>query len=160
MSDARDDFDAVYAQLKRMAAGMLARGGRMTLRPTDLAHRAWEKLDNRSFESERHYRAVAAIAMRQILADYARRGKAAKRDGERVTLTDRLGEEGLALDLVDLHHALEELEALDERGHRIVMLRYLGGLTTDEVAEHIGVSRRTVLMSWKLSRAWLMERLG
>jgi RNA polymerase sigma factor (TIGR02999 family) len=153
-------FDAVYAQLRSLAAAMTRGGGEAVLRPTDLAHRAWEKLGPHGFESERHYRAVAALAMRQILADHARRARTGKRRGERVTLTDRLGTDGPSIDLVDLHHALEDLERLDPRGHRIVVLRYMGGLTTDEVAEYLGVSRRTVLSSWKLSRVWLMDRLG
>jgi RNA polymerase sigma factor (TIGR02999 family) len=101
---------------------------------------------------------VAAQAMRRILVDHARGYRAAKRGGsrERVPLDDAvLCAEERAEDLVALDHALVRLARFDEQKSRIVELRFFGGLTVADVAEVLGVSRRTVERDWTLAKAWL-----
>lgn len=114
------------------------------------------------FDNEGHFKAVAAKAMRQILLDRARRRMADKRGGadlQRTTLTGLADDRG-EVDIVDLHDALCELEALDPLGAEIVELRYLGGLSVTETATQLGMSRSAVQKSWRLSRAWLETRLA
>jgi RNA polymerase sigma factor (TIGR02999 family) len=151
----------VYDQLRALARH-LERGGHATLDPTGLVHEAWLKLQVHGGEyvDRAHFAAVAARAMRQVLVDRARRRDADKRGGglHRTTLSG-VGAEG-EVDLVDLVRALDELEAMDPRGARIVELRFLGGLTADEVADELGLSRSAVQQSWRLSRAWLLARLS
>jgi len=103
---------------------------------------------------------VASNLMRRILVDHARRRRAAKRDGIRVTLNEA-AEPAVEreVDLVRLDEALTELSALDVRQGRVVELRYFGGLTLEEAAEVLGVSAATVKRDWTLARAWLFDRL-
>ncbi|MFO0873507.1 MAG: sigma-70 family RNA polymerase sigma factor [Phycisphaerales bacterium] len=138
-----------------------------------------------SYNDRTHFLAVAATAMRQILTDHARRVRSAKRGGGRDRMNidvaiaggegppGRGGEPGGAsiggagaagsigqVDLLALDEALEALEALDERKHRIVELRYFGGLSVEQVAEVLEVSTRTVEADWRAARAWLGARLS
>ncbi|MEZ4318783.1 MAG: ECF-type sigma factor [Myxococcota bacterium] len=162
----RHEVDAllpiVYDRLRVLADRYLHRSGSETLRPTALVHEAWMKLQaSGGFEGEEHFRAVAAKAMRQILVDRAR-AKARLKRGEnpvRTSLGGVPGEE-VEVDVIDLNHALEELERVDPRGARVVELRFFGGLSVDEVATLLEVSPRTVAASWRLSRAWLVDRLA
>lgn len=156
----------VYDQLRALA-GSYFRGQRAghTLTPTVLVHEAYLRLSGSQasrWESEGHFCAVAATAMRYVLKDYARHVLAAKRGGDwsRVTLTGlSSGETSLVVDPVDLSDALEKLAAVDERQSRIVELRFLAGLTNEEVAELLGVSVRTVTLDWRMARAWLRRAL-
>lgn len=149
------DFAVLYAELKTAARGLMDRGA--DLRPTELVHEAWERLEGHRFAGATHYKAVAAMAMRQILADHARSAQALKR--QRPTHVT-LGQDGLGtLDVVALHLALERLETLDPRGYDVVCLRYLGGLTAEETADHLGLSRRTVQSVWRITRAWLLDQI-
>jgi RNA polymerase sigma-70 factor, ECF subfamily len=153
----------VYAHLRALAGRMVDRDVRATLRPTDIVHEAWLKLDGHAsrFESRAHFMAVAAKAMRQILIDRARRRSADKRGGglARVTLAG-IGAEDPPFDLLDLEAALAALTEVDPKGAEIVELRYLGGLSVTEAAELLGMSRSAVQASWRLSRAFLLSRLG
>jgi RNA polymerase sigma factor (TIGR02999 family) len=159
----------VYQELRGLAGAMFReRRPDPTLQPTALVHEAFVRL----IESERvdtrdrmHFRAVAASAMRQILADHARRRRALKRGGgaARVTWAEppasTASGEPTAVDLVQLDDALERLAALDERQHRIVELRFFAGLEVDEVATVLEVSKSTVEREWRAARAWLGVRL-
>ena len=113
-----------------------------------------------------HFMAVAATAMRQILTDRARRRYAQKRGGaerERVTLSGLAAGEGMAaapVDLVALDDILTRLAALDERQARLVELRFYAGMTEDETAEVMGLSRRTVQNEWRKAKAWLAAELA
>lgn len=158
-----DLLPLVYDHLRALAARMQRPGAHPTLRPTELVHEAFLKLDAHRdrFESRAHFLAVAAKAMRQILIDRARRARADKRGGGglvRTTLSG-VGAEDAPIDLVDLEDALAALEAVDPRGANIVELRYLGGLSVTETAELLGMSRSAVQASWRLSRAFLLARL-
>jgi RNA polymerase sigma-70 factor, ECF subfamily len=147
-------------------AGALARGRDDTLRPTALVHEVFlrfARAKQRDWVDRQHLLAISARAMRQVLADHARRQGSLKRGGlsRRVTLDDDLSElppDGV--DALDLHAALEDLEKLDSRQARIVELRYLGGMTTLEVAERLGLPLRTVELDSAMARAYLRRRLG
>lgn len=156
----------VYDELRNMAGGYL-RHERLdhTLQPTALVHEAYLKLVDQTgleLNDRRHFLAVAARAMRQILVDYARQHRAAKRGGRLLKLTL---DEALTpivnddIDLVALSDALAELELLDERKGRVVVLRFFGGLTNEEAAHELGISPKTAEADWYMARAWLRRAL-
>ena len=118
---------------------------------------------NARWKDRRHFLAVAAIAMRQLLIQHARRKGSGKRGGDwrRITLDERvIGTPAREVDVLDLDEALQELARLDERQARVVELRFFGGLTMEEVASVIGVAKRTVESDWRVARAWLHAKLA
>lgn len=159
----------VYDELRRLAGGYLRRERPgQTLQPTALVHEAYMRLvkpGDQPWTGRTHFLAIAAVSMRQVLVDRARRRHAAKRGGERQRITL---DEGLlpapspdaGVDLVALDHALTELAALDPAQARIVELRYFGGLTVEETAEVMGSSPATVKRHWTLARAFLKKALA
>lgn len=152
----------VYDELEAIANAYARRPG-ASLEPRGLVHELYLRLATAPLDARdrKHFYAVAALAMRQILIDRARRRRAAKRDdgGLRVTLTDLpVAERGV--DVVAIEDALRELELQSPRQARIVELRCLVGLTVAETAEAIGVSERTVHAEWRLARAWLIRALS
>jgi RNA polymerase sigma factor (TIGR02999 family) len=156
----------VYPELRRLALNHLRRERENhTLSPTALVHEAYLRLAGGaevSWESRAHFFGAAARAMRQILVDHARIRGAAKRGGgwRRVTLEEEFTPSGRRhFDFLDLHNALEKLMGFDERAARTVELRFFGGLTLDEVAHVLGVSRRTVAGDWTVARMWLSREL-
>ena len=158
---------AVYDELRAMAQRMFARRQASDSLPaTALVHEAYLRLvdpDRCAPEGRTHFFNIAALAMRQVLADHARRRRASKRGGEwaRVDLGRvDVDTSPVDIDLIDLDDALTELGQLDERQVRVVELRYLAGLTILETAEVLGVSPRTVDLDWRVARAWLRQRLG
>jgi len=136
-----------------------------TLQPTALVNEAYLRLVGAegSFESRKHFLGVAAKAMRQILADHARRRNAEKRrdPGQRVLLDELTPSEerGEEVDLVALDVALDKLQDVDPRQARIVELRFLAGMSCQEVADLVGVSERTVRLDWQMARAWLRREI-
>ncbi len=167
-SRVRDELVAVvYDELRVLARAQLRRErAGHTLQPTALVNEAYVRLFDasvNSWESRAHFFGVAARAMRQVLVDYARKRDAAKRGGEleRVTLVTDIAEAGdNATDVIELHMALEKLSAQDEALARLVELRFFGGLTLDEAAEMLGVSRRKAAQDWGVARLWLMRELS
>ena len=154
----------VYDTLRAMAARLWReRRPGVTLQPTVLVHEVYLRLTrdpSRVWESRAHVVAVAARAMRQVLADRARRRSSLKRGGDQVQVTlTGLGAGGDPADLIALDRALGELEALDPRRAQVFVLRSFGGLTADEVATVVGVSSRTVATDWRVGRAWLAARI-
>ncbi len=154
----------VYAELRNMAARML-RSERPdhTLQPTALVHEAYLRLvDQRvdTWQNKAHFLGIAAQAMRRILIDHARRRRAGKRGGARVTLDDEMGAvTGPSLDVLAIDTALQRLTALDARQGRVVELRFFGGLSVEETAAVLGVGPATVKRDWTLARAWLHREL-
>lgn len=157
----------VYDELRKLSGAMMKnQPGSHTLQPTALVNEAFLKLigATEGFANRVHFMAVASTAMRQILTDYARRKRAAKRGGG----TSRAGGDieqvadpgGRQIDPVALDDALTKLADLDPRRHRVVELRFFGGLTVDEVATLLNVSRSTVEADWRSARAWLAVELG
>ncbi|MEZ6234925.1 MAG: sigma-70 family RNA polymerase sigma factor [Phycisphaerales bacterium] len=160
-------MEAVYDELRGLAGAYLARQSPgHTLQPTALVHEAFIKLMDQTgaaWNGRAHFFAVAAKAMRHILVDHARARKADKRGGDwqRVTLDGAMVWSGdKAVDTLSVHEALEELAALDERQAQVVEMRYFGGLTVDEVAVVLDVSKSTVEADWRMARAWLSKKLA
>ena len=157
----------VYNELRALAAALVHQNGwDGSIAPTALVHEAYLKLVGESGEwkDRAHFFNVAAMAMRQLLADHARRHRARKRGGEgwtRVTLSGiSAAKTRQDVDLTALDAALSKLNALNQRQARVVELRFLAGLSVGETAEALGVSDRTIEMDWRFSRAWLRRELG
>lgn len=156
----------LYDELKKIArARMRGQAPAHTFGATDLVHEAWMKVAGRDapWESRGHFFCVAAKAMRQVLVDHARAKKAAKRGGDRdrePLSTAIAWFEEQRLDLVALDEALGRLEKLDPTQFALVDLRFFGGLTTEQAAEALGVSRATAERKWAMARAWLHRELG
>ncbi len=161
-------FEAVYDELRRMAAGMMAREGPgRTLRATDLVHEAYLRLvpegGSAAWESRAHFFGAAAEAMRRILVDRARARARLKRGGNwsRVDLEAvDTGEDSDPGPVLALDGALARLEAFDERAAEIVKLRCFVGLTIAEVAQALSLSTRTVNRDWLVAKAWLKGELA
>ncbi|NUQ65069.1 MAG: sigma-70 family RNA polymerase sigma factor [Pirellulales bacterium] len=157
----------VYTELRALAASHLQRESPgHTLQPTALVHEAFLKLADQQrvhWQGRTHFFAVGAQIMRRILVDHARAKKTARRGAGRlrvpieegVTVSPRSEEDVLAVD-----EALERLAQIDGRQARIVELRFFGGLSVDEVAEAMGISKRTVEREWTAVRAWLRRELA
>jgi RNA polymerase sigma factor (TIGR02999 family) len=158
----------VYDELRRLAARRLAREKPgQTLQATALVHEAYLGLvgggRGRSWEGRGHFFAAAAEAMRLILVNRARDKGRAKRGGglRRVDLADvELGyDEGDGLDVLALDEALTRLVDEEPDCARLVKLRFFAGLTQEEAAEALGVTRRTADRYWAYARAWLLQAL-
>jgi RNA polymerase sigma factor (TIGR02999 family) len=162
-------FARVYDELKRLAHSLRgggARGGE-TLNTTALVHEAYIKLSSAhplEIRSRAHFFAVAARAMRQILVDAARAQMAQKRGGGRtpwITLDESLHLEPMRpSQLVALDEALTRLGTTDPRRAQVVEQRVFAGLTADETARLLGVSKPTVDRDWRAARAWLVVELS
>ncbi|HEY5928065.1 MAG TPA: ECF-type sigma factor [Kofleriaceae bacterium] len=155
-------FPAVYRDLEKIAMANLR--GNATLEPRGLVHELYLRLITSPLDARdrKHFFAIAALAMRQIVVDRARKRASQKRGGdhaERVTLSG-LADEDAGVDLIAVDRALTKLEALSARQARIVEMRCLLGLTVEETAEALGVSERTVAGEWRLARAWLSRELA
>jgi RNA polymerase sigma factor (TIGR02999 family) len=165
--DAQEELlPLVYNELRKRAAGHLRRDRKgHTLQPTALVHEAYLRLLGQrevDWQNRSHFFALASRMMRRILVDHARARAAAKRPDEalRVTLDgDLAGIEPRTCDLLMLDRALSELAHLDERQGSIVELCYFGGLTEDEVAGAMSVSRSTVARELRSAKAWLHRRM-
>jgi RNA polymerase sigma factor (TIGR02999 family) len=163
---ARDELaPLVYQELRKRAAGYL-RHERVdhTLQATALVHEAFLRLagqDRVAWQNRGHFYAVAAQMMRRILVDHARERQAQKRPNPaaRVELDGQIPASETSVDVLMLDVALTDLSAYDPRQGQIVELRYFGGLSEQQVAETLGVSRATVTREWKRARAWLYHRM-
>ncbi len=139
-----------------------------TLQPTALVNEAVLVLMERrdlGQVSQGEYIQIAVQAMRRILIDYARAKKAEKRGGDmrRVSLDSAalVGRPVEALgDILDIEAALTRLDTLNPRQAEVVGLRFYGGLTMDQIAEVLGISKRSAESDWTCARAWLQKELG
>jgi len=135
-----------------------------TLQPTALIHEAYLRLVETSvdWQSRAHFIGVAAKAMRRILVDHARAHLANRRGGEyqRVEWNETIGAPvSRAADLIDLDEVLGRLEKLKPRQAKVVELRYIGGLSFEEVASVMDLTPRTIKRDWALARIWLYNEL-
>jgi RNA polymerase sigma-70 factor (ECF subfamily) len=159
-------MEIVYDDMRGLADKFFTEETRgNTLQPTALVHEAFIKLVDRrdvDWRGKSHFFAAGATVMRRLLVDYARRRKATKRGGgrpritldEAVAVSTQRDEDVLAVD-----ESLEKLKTIDKQQARIVELRFFGGLTNEEVAESLGVSRQTVQRHWAVARIWLRREL-
>ncbi len=137
-----------------------------TLQTTDLLHEGWMKLRKQTqWQDESHFMRTAALAMRQVIVDYARSKQAAKRGGgvsdlNYADLEDILPEYGETPEqIVIIGDLMTKLAVKDPRLAEIVDLRYFGGFTADETAHILGITDRTVRRQWTIARAWLAAEL-
>jgi RNA polymerase sigma factor (TIGR02999 family) len=155
----------VYDELRRLAHQQLRKErSDHTIQSTALVHEAYLRLKKRGnvqFENRSHFLAICSQLMRQILVEYARGRRAAKREGGyKVTLDEALVPANARnVDLVLLDDALNELAKLDLQQSRIVELRYFGGLSIEETSEVLKVSPATVKRDWATARAWLLHQI-
>jgi len=161
-----DLFSLVYEELRRIASYVRRNEAAATMSSTALVHEAWLKLKNSpSFaaESEAHFKAIAANAMRQVLVDEARRRGARKRGGAGeariIPLDDSVhaastGDE----ELLVLDADLQELARLNPRQAQVVVNRFFGGMNVAETGAALGVSESVVERDWRAARAWLSSR--
>ncbi len=150
----------VYEELHRQAARYLRRESKNhTLQTTALIHEAYLKLiDQRDVEwqNRAHFFAIAAQAMRRILVDYARTKQREKRGGDNdnlpieAAMTVAVDEK--SVDLIALDEALNRLAEIDERQTRVVELRYFSGLSLEDTAEALNISRATAAREWNVAR--------
>lgn len=139
-----------------------------TLQPTALVNEAYLRLVDQTragWQNRSQFFGVAAQMMRRVLVDYARARASDKRGGgmRAVTLDDvhdASPSQGDEVRILELHEALEKLEALDPDQARIVELRYFTGLNIDETADALGISASTVKREWAVARAWLRRELS
>jgi RNA polymerase sigma factor (TIGR02999 family) len=157
----------VYDELRRLAAQKMAQENPgQTLQPTALVHEAYMRLVDREkaqdWNNRGHFFGAAAEAMRRILIEAARSRNRQKRGGDfqRVDLEDVSQVTSLPPEeLIDLNDAIDALAAHDPIAADLVKLRFFAGLTIDEAAESLGVSRTTGYGHWTYARAWLFSRL-
>jgi RNA polymerase sigma factor (TIGR02999 family) len=158
----------VYEELRRLAAGLMRRERRgHTLQPTALVHEAVVRLLRpealAGARDRAQFLAAAARAMRRVLVDHARQRAADKRGGGRERqpldeVLDYFAEQ--RLDLLALHEALDHLAGLHKRQSEVVELRFFGGYTVEEIAEHLQVSVSTVESDFRKATAYLRGRLS
>jgi RNA polymerase sigma factor (TIGR02999 family) len=154
----------VYEELRRMAAARMAReSAGHTLQPTALVHEAWVRLienGSRTWENRAHFFGAASEAMRRILIERARRKSRLRHGGgqERVDLADLDVAAALPDDkILLLDEALEHLKEEDPETARVVIMRFFGGLTNEEIVQILGTSDRTVRRQWNYAKAWLFN---
>lgn len=156
-----------YEQLKTIARAKRRRmRSGQTLQTTDLLHEGWLKLrKQRQWKSESHFMRTAALAMRQVIVDYARSKHAEKRGGgvpdlNYADVEDILPEYGETPEqIVIIGDLMNKLAEKDPRLAEIVDLRYFSGFTADETANILRVTDRTVRRQWTIARAWLAAEL-
>lgn len=164
-SAAAELLPIVYEELRALAAAFFRDQQRgHTLQPTALVHEAYLKLVNQSTEwsGRSQFFVVAAQAMRSILVDHARGKGRAKRGGgrQRVSLAgEPAGSPASDLPIEAIDEALTRLAALDLSKAQLVELRFFGGLTLEEAAEAMNLSRATASQDWRMARAWLYNEL-
>lgn len=157
----------VYEELRKLAAVRMANeAAGHTLQPTALVHEAWLRLAgndaNVQFANRAHFFAAAAEAMRRILIERARRKSAEKRGGDWQRID--LDKVDIAADADDdtlllVNEALEKLAQEDANAAEIAKLRFFGGLTLEEAAQVLGVTKRTADRYWAFARVWLFDEM-
>lgn len=154
----------VYDELRRLASIRMAReAAGQTLQPTALVHEAWVRMVEdgaRTWQNRTHFFGAASEAMRRILIERARRKSRLKHGGgqqrvniEELDMADALPDEKLLL----VDEALERLKAEDPETAQVVVLKFFGGLTNEEIVQITGTSDRTVRRQWNYAKAWLFN---
>lgn len=160
-------FPLVYNELHGLAERYLRREAEgHTLQPTALVNEAYLRLVDQNrvdWQGRTHFFAVGAKIMHRLLIDHGRNKKRAKRGGGwlRITLAPEVAPlEGIELNALAVHEAIEKLAELDERQAQLVQMRFFSGLSMSEIADALGVSKRTAEGDWTHARAWLKRYLS
>lgn len=163
-------FALVYERLKTMASTRLAgqRSSMLTLDTTEIVHELYLRLNagaDRAFEHPLQFFCYAAKAMRHLLADIVRHRMRVRAGGDlqRVTITfSGIADAAHADSMVNalsIERVLSELETVDARAAQVVELRYFAGLSLEQIAEQLGLTRRTIDRDWQFARAFLKTAL-
>ncbi len=157
----------IYEELRVLAAQKMSHElPGQTLQATALVHEAYIRLvgeEVRNWDSRGHFFAAAAEAMRRILVENARRKKSSKHGGDKMKVDldyAELAIEEPSEDLIALDEALTRLSETDPSVADLVKLRYFAGLTIEQAAEFLGISRRTAVEHWAYARAWLRREIS
>lgn len=161
-------FELLYSELRQIAHRRLARNGRDGIAETTaLVNECFMKLvqrDSLAPSDRAHFLAYSATVMRSIIVDAARQARTDRRggDAEHVTLgTDLLDSTiAAATEILDVHNALDALERVDARLAQVVKMRYFAGMEDAEIAEALGLSKRTVARDWEKARLLLADALS
>jgi RNA polymerase sigma factor (TIGR02999 family) len=164
--DSEELLPLVYNDLRRMAAARMASEAEgQTLQPTALVHEAWLRIfgkGDRRWQNRGHFFGEAAEAMRRILIERARRKSRLKhghgwvrQDMDGLTLAAATPDDKVLL----INEALEHLEMEDPQRAKVVVMKFFGGLTNQEVAKILGVTERTVERQWAYAKAWLFQKI-
>ena len=164
-NESNDLLPLVYNELRKVAAHQMANHPPgQTLQPTALVHEAWLRLHSggQKWNNKGHFFVAAAEAMRRILVENARRKGRIKRGGslERVNI-DSVEVATAVPDeqILVINEALERLQSQDAGTARVVILKFFGGLTNQEVAKTLGVTERTIERDWAFGRSWLYRTI-
>ncbi len=157
----------VYAELRALAGRYVGQEGAHTLQPTALVHEAYVKIangQNARWGGKEHFMAIAAIAMRQVLVDHARRKAADKRGGGMPRADVSIegldgGSTSRELRVMELDELLEKLATLDNRSARVAEMRLFGGMQHEQIAAVLGISRTRATADWQFARAWLASEI-
>lgn len=155
----------LYQEMRQIARRERRMIPSATLNTTALVHEVWLRIspEDQSFRDRRHFLGLAAVAMRRMVVDYARYRLAQKRGGDldRVELGDSEGAISAPIDrILDIDRALGSLADVDPDLHRLVELRFFGGLSNDDAAGVLEVSPRTAARHWAQARALLQTFLN
>ena len=156
----------VYDELRKLARHRLSQeSANHTLQPTELVHEAWLRTvgkTDRTWENRSSFLAAAAVAMRRILVEHARRKLRLKRgrNPARIDLDiQELSSPKPDEKILMVNAAFEQLEKIDPQRARIVELKYFAGLTNKEIAEALDIGERSVARHWLCARAWLFRHI-
>lgn len=162
-------INQIYPMLRNLARSQVRRfGGALTLRPTELAHEAYERINGQQgvdWRNRDHFLAIASTLLRRIAIDYLRARTSDKRGGGQVVeaiddiATGEVPSVGDCIDWLATHDALTELATMNAQYAQVVELKVFVGLSNEQIAEAMGISRATVVRHWRFARAWLAERL-
>jgi RNA polymerase sigma factor (TIGR02999 family) len=159
-------YSLVYSELTRIARSRIARGDQSNLDAPSLVHEAYLRLSEQeipSLSDRRDFFAYSATVMRNVIVDTLRSQNAQKRGAGVAALTLSNAEVDFGAEAPDaeaLQAALQLLERIDERAHRIVEMRYFAGMTYEEIAGVLGISTMTAKRSWKTARTFLHQELS
>lgn len=167
-ADARDRLmSLVYAELRRRAAAQMRRERRdHTLQPTALVHETYLRLIDQTranWQDRAQFFRMASEIMRRILVDRARAHRTHKRSGQwsRMSLDETIAvTDGADVEVLDLDRALTRLASFDRRKSQVAEFRFFAGLSLEETAQLLEVSRATVERDWQTARAWLFKELS